>query len=1038
MNNVHASLSDSLTREVYLLENVAIQGRKTELRQLLKLLNLAKTGQPKAALISGDEGIGKTALLKAFVKLVRDGVYCRVIDLGQMRFNSPEKLYIAIINTLRQEADQILDEALLAVNELTHELDLHWERSDLIRAVSLVKLQESIGGKEAVNQEQLLKAIRSQVPAIKRLKLSVNDKVEKLVDLLMNPWVTVATSLHHPTLEAIQDAIRICERLEAGETSEDIYGPSVTVEQVLQSQPQNAAPLNNKTSSLTGSSPANISSAIDTRAKEKNQASINRALDDIPFEPELFSVEGIVSAPRPVARKESASIEDSENSSYEGGNSDESPHQQASITPEVVSTPQTQLRKNDDSSPSPSSSSLSALQYSLSNPTPKQSFHKLIKPLIDVFDYINKTINTVDTGLLIVLDEWDRLCLLDASMEERNAVKDFYIEWLTQLTERKNSHLMLAMTVRTSGESYSLGGTIYNQFRTKLLLDPLNESTCRKWNKSVFKNVSIDDSVQEKIYLLSEGSPYWQLKIYNHMLERVQSNQITVVDEAFFEKLGIDCAASILELSFTRLKLMFLNNEEVFLKAIAALINHFGEKPFTATQAILELSTSQNFKESFVFEVLRTLFWHDFLRQEESSNGKSSSKDPHYYITSRQDLSFLKSKTEAVETEISTSEKLVYLKRIIPLSIKSGDLNREKTMEILTLGEAMDHPEIVTFLEELFLEALQDERSVVRVTALNNIALIDSPRARNALFSSMQDSEEMVREYAANNLEALCDRELARKNGSPALAEQIIDVMIECLDDDSDQVRSRIYAVLSKCHSHRDLSTVFIKGLTDSSPVVRLISTRTLAEIPVESAQVFSALLSAVTDSNPDIRRYACLGLQKYPISEAIEAIMRLLKSDENSSIRALSADCLSRMEDSRAFPALVSALRNEENIEDVKLAVVRALGKRHDPRTEAVLIEALMQADSDAMPVFVWASVRSLGQVGGSPRSVELLRELRNRAENPIIVSAIDMAQHKIKDRLMELDERKQQMAQEPSVMVMLSAIQEDVPTLEEDALPL
>ena len=1037
MNNVHASLSDSLTREVYLLENVAIQGRKTELRQLLKLLNLAKTGQPKAALISGDEGIGKTALLKTFVKLVRDGVYCRVIDLGQMRFNTPEKLYIAIISTLRQEADQILDEALLAVNELTHELDLHWERSDLIRAVSLVKLQESIGGKEAVNQEQLLKAIRSQVPAIKRLKLSVNDKVEKLVDLLMNPWVTVATSLHHPTIETIQDAIRICERLEAGETSEDIYGPSVTVEQLLQS------PSQTETNSTTaphqaGSLLTTHTGSVDAlRAKEKNQATINRALDDIPFEADLFAVEGIVSAPRPITRKESDSAEDSENSSYEGASGDESA-QQASITPEVVNTPQTLSRKNDDSSSSTGSPSLSSLQYSLSNPTPKQSSHKLIKPLIDVFDYINKTINTVDTGLLIVLDEWDRLCFLDASMEERNAVKDFYIDWLTQLTERKNSHLMLAMTVRTSGESYSLGGTIYNQFRTKLLLDPLNESTCRKWNKTVFKNVTIDDSVQEKIYLLSEGSPYWQLKIYNYMLERVQSNQITVVDEAFFEKLGIDRAASILELSFTRLKLMFLNNEEVFLKAIAALINHFGEKPFTATQAILELSTSQNFKESFVFEVLRALFWHDFLRQEESSNGKSGNKDPHYTITSRQDLNFLKSKTEAVETEISTSEKLIYLKRIIPLSIKSGDLNREKTMEILTLGEAMDHPEIVTFLEELFLEALQDERSVVRVTALNNIALIDSPRARNALFTSMHDTEEMVREYAANNLEALCDRELTRKNGSPALAEQIIDVMIECLDDDSDQVRSRIYAVLSKCHNHRDLCTVFIKGLTDSSPAVRLISTRTLAEIPVESAQVFSALLSAVNDSNPDIRRYACLGLQKYPISEAIEAIMRLLKSDENSSIRALSADCLSRMEDSRAFPALVSALRNEENIEDVKLAVVRALGKRHDPRTEAVLIEALMQADSEAMPVFVWASVRSLGQVGGSPRSIELLRELRNRADNPIILSAIDMAQHKIKGRLMELDERKQQMAQEPSVMVMLSAIQEDVPTLEEDALPL
>jgi len=209
-------LYDAPSREIYLLENVAIQGRKTELRQLLKLLNLAKTGQPKAALITGDAGIGKTALLDAFVNLVREGVYCRILNLGSASFDSVEALYVAIIEGLQAEANDILDEALVTVNGITQELDLHWERQDLIRAIALVKLQESIGGKKAVSQEQLMKAIRSQVPAVKKLKLSVNDSIEKLVDLIVNPWVMVATSLLNPMGQPLQEAIQLAEKLKAG------------------------------------------------------------------------------------------------------------------------------------------------------------------------------------------------------------------------------------------------------------------------------------------------------------------------------------------------------------------------------------------------------------------------------------------------------------------------------------------------------------------------------------------------------------------------------------------------------------------------------------------------------------------------------------------------------------------------------------------------------------------------------------------------------------------------------------------------------
>jgi HEAT repeat protein len=1057
LSNVHASvsasLSDSLTREVYLLENVAIQGRKIELRQLLKLLNLAKTGQPKAALITGDAGIGKTALLQTFVTLVREGVYCRVVDLGQMRFSTPETLYCGIVSALRQEADQVLEEALMAVNELTRELDLRWERTDLVRAVGLVKLQESIGGKDTVNQEQLLKAIRSQVPAIKKLKLSVSDKVEKLVDLLMNPWVTIATSILHPSTAPLQEALRLSERLQAGESCDEILAsfapsPSPPAPAPIPVIDLTATP-SPVASSAAASGRMRAAAAESSRHVPESKVPFSRGLDDLPFEPNLLALgEGIVSAPRPVRRKTmSADEEGHSQASAEGTENldrDLNPaigsgsHKELSTghaAEEARQAKQDLLDLTRTPVPVFSPDSLSAPGSGWKSQKP--GGHKLLRPLMAIFDSINQIIGSVDTGLLLVLDEWERIGGLEAALEDRQALKAFFADWLVQLTERKNSHFMLVMTARTENESYTVGGTIYNQFRTKLLLDPLNENVCRKWARTTFQGLELTDSVQEKLFALSEGHPYWQLKLHHYIKERVSSNRVSIIDDAFFEKLGIETVEDIPELAFTRLKLMFLNDEDTLFKAIAALINRFGETSFSATQAIRELCASQGFQESYVFEVLRALFWHDFIRPLDKNGAKSGAADPVYRIANRRDLEFLQEKTRSIEAEISTEEKLTYLKRIIPLSIQSGDLDREKTMEILSLGDAMGHPEIVTFLEELFLDALHDEQAMVRVTALNNIALIDSPRSRSALFAAMRDEHSMVREYAAKNLEILSERELSRKHGSPVLAEQIIETMLNGLDDESELVRSRIYSVLSQCRHHRDLSSVFLKGLSDSCQSVRVLSTRTLAETPVESPQVFTGLLDAVTDPAPEVRRYACLGLQKYPISEAIEAIVRVLKQDENPALRALAADSLSHMEDSRAFPALVTALRSAENTEDVKLAVVRALGKRQDPQTEAVLVEALMQANSEAMPVFVWASVRSLGQVGGSPRALDLLSELRHRVGNPIILSAMDMAQRKIQERLNEMDLRTRQMTEEPSVMVMLSTIQEELPSLEEDILP-
>lgn len=1048
------TLSDNTTREIYLLEDVSIQGRKTELRQLLKLLNLAKTGQPKAALITGDAGIGKTALLEAFVKLVRESVYCRTIDLGRMTYATPEAVYVTVIDRLRDEANLILDDALVAVNDITRELDLHWERSDLIRAIALVKLQESIGGKDAVSQEQLMKAIRSQVPALKKLRLSVNEKIEKLVDLLVNPWVMVATSLINPMHPPLQDAMRLAERLKAEAGSSDIVMNLETItpprsyirETPVESPVVESAELHPASESAVDSIAGGKSKKTSQQSFQAQSAAImSHGAGSHPAHPPVTEVkapepvvekaqnpelntlyadgpdysfldEGIVSAPRPVRRSAKSEPELPEELSLP-----------AVIAPppmaKTVALPPVDEAFFATTGNANAGSFVSSLTPVRSEHFERPSGNPLIQHLMTVLDFVNGSICNIDSGLLIVLDEWDRIL----NMPEREAMKSFFSEWLYQLTERKNAHLMMVITARTEGESYTLGGSIYNHFRTKMLLDPLSEAVCRKWSQEATAN----DEVNRQIFRLSRGNPYWHFQLLHYMRERLESNRVKFADADFFAKMGVDTVESIPELSLTRLKLAFLNDEEALYKVIAALVKRFGAERFSAGEAIRELSMAQGFTDGYVFEVLRALFRHGFIHQ--SGEQLPSEEEPRYIIQSRLTLEFLQQKTRAIETDISTNEKMTYLKKIIPLSIRSGDLDREKTREILALGEAMPNPEdIQSFLEELFLEALQDEKAIVRVTALNNIALIDSPQAREALFAAMRDESPMVREYAASNLAML-----SKKTNEPTLLARIMDVMVQDIDDESDVVRTQIYGAIAKYRGPRDLTTIFVKGLSDSCDAVRLIAIRNLSELTTDSPYAFNGLLEAITDPLPDIRRYACLGLQKYPVSEAIEAISRLLRQDSHSGIRAMAAEALSRMEDARAFPALVTALRTE-SAEDVKLAVARALGKRQGWQTEVVLQEALRKADSEAMPVFVWAGVRSLGQVGGSDGSLELLSELQNRVDNPIILSAMELARHKIEERLNDLQQRKRQM--EDGIQInTTSRVQheEDIALYEEEAMP-
>lgn len=967
--------------EYYLLDNLPLEDRKKDIRQLVKLLNLSKTGQAKSLLITGDPGIGKTALVDTFCDLIRRGIYCRIVDLRGIALESPGQLYVAFIEAFQREAEAILDEALEAVNEINAELGIEWERQDLVRSIALVKLQESIGGKDAISQERLAKAIKSSIPTVKKLRFStVNESIERLVNILVNPWLLVATNLINPLIPQLQDAIRLAQTLKQSEYTRFVQQPAGTAEDV-EVDPQAVS-----SSSLSATS---AGGRVNGTGHAGVVAENVQIIDVAALREEHVAGETLTVMP-----------------AYEEGVSSE---EQAAL-PAVVSD-------FEDYEPSSYDGTLDTLN----------------RHLTAIFSFVNDAIGQLDSGLFVVLDEWESVLALPEL--QRNEMKDFMAHLLRETTDRKHFHLMIALCCRSEGESESLGGSMYSLFRNKLLLTGINERSRRKFFLKPFKNegIQVSDRVLEEVFRLTQGNPFWLLKFRHFLKERAESNQLKSVDLEFYRKLGIERLDDLMESSFTRIKLAFINEEDNLYKVIAALLKQQGSQAFSVSETIRELSISQNVSELFVAEVLRHLFIHDFLAESDSPE----KTEPAYRIQSRLAFRFLQEKTQAIQADVSTSEKMAYLRKIIPLSVKSGELDREKTREVIALSTTIGNADMVQFLEDTFIEYLQDENAMVRITALNNIAILDSERSLKAVLIAMKDPDSMVREYAARNLAVL-----SRKPRDPQCHDEILNVLIDAIDDESEGVRAQVYSTLARYKWSRDLLSVFLKGMADASESVRITAIQNLVEIADDSPLVKASYLDASDDDSPVVRRFACLGMQQFRDEDCIEVLTRMLREDPETQIRAIAADALSSMENDKALDTLLDALSADAD-EDVKLTVIRALGKRRGWKTEEALL-TLIEQQPDVeykAPALLWGTVRSLGHVAGTERTLELLRDLKERVSSEIIRLAIDVALRRINERIEELRQLERQLQSATPVAVLESSTsdeeeEDEVPVLEDERI--
>ncbi|MDX2085623.1 MAG: sister chromatid cohesion protein PDS5 [Candidatus Melainabacteria bacterium] len=914
----HKGLYDSSTQGVILLDGLDIQGRKSDLKQLVKLLGLAKSGHPKAVLVSGDPGIGKTAVLEAFVDVVRRSLYCRVLDLKGTRYHTAEGLYVALLDRLQVEAERILEEALETINDINQDLGIRWERADLVRAVSLVRLQESIGGADASRQDQLVKAIRSSIPSVRKLRFSINDSVEKIIQIVVNPWLTVATALLNPIQSDLQEALLLAQDLKEA-AGERFY--------------------------TEGGHP----SANDTFYQQRgyNQA-------------ETTATDGRYGA--------SGSASNGSTSNY-----------------------------------------LQDLYQDAGD-----RWQQIKSALVNVFRFISQTIQPLDSALLVVIDDWDQVAHLEE--HQREPLKELLAQLVLDSFDQKNAHLMMVLSCRSDGESYTLGGNLFGVFRHKLLLGGLQETHRRKMIRQFFKqaNLEVTDGVIADVAKLSRGNPFWIHRMQQFLKERAQANSTEQVDETFYKNLRVERLDDLLELGFTRLKLRFLQHEVQFFKTLDVLLREYGSQIFVVDDALKRVGDSLGFTDTynyqFVFDVLRGLYQHHFLAEVDRGQTGHS---PRYRVPGRLVAEFLQQKVSSIQPDIAPGTKLAYLKKVLPLSVKSGELDRQKTREVIALSHSIADrstgDDMLGFLEDTFLMHLQDHSPAVRVTALNNMAILDSDRSVEAIMARLKDNDPMVREYAARNLCMMADQP-----GFIRRAEAITEALLTVLDDEEEAVRVFVYQGLARYLAfsqgkalrpgQADPLSVFFKGLVDVSDKVRLTAIEHLVALnPEPSSSMQNALLERMEETVPKIRYYACQGLRAYQDSKTIDALTHVLRQDPISRLRAVAADCLSGMRSRKALDALLTALY-EDQTEEVRLAVLRTLGRQRGWQSEEALIRILTRNDLNLSAALRWVAVRSLGQIGQSPEALDVLHHLsETESGNELLIANLHTAKLKVKQRLHE-----------------------------------
>lgn len=173
------------------------------------------------------------------------------------------------------------------------------------------------------------------------------------------------------------------------------------------------------------------------------------------------------------------------------------------------------------------------------------------------------------------------------------------------------------------------------------------------------------------------------------------------------------------------------------------------------------------------------------------------------------------------------------------------------------------------------------------------------------------------------------------------------DALVEALTK-AESWRSRKNAAWALAHRGNDAAMRrMVEALRDPAWQVRTEAAYALFQRGGDSADVVNALIVASKDEVWQVRRQAvfALGHKSSGEVDVVEPLLEVLRSERDRRVRAEAAGALWHSADSRSFPALMRALKDDDG--DVRAAVAETLGNRAGNEEVPVLIAALKDEDA-------------------------------------------------------------------------------------------
>lgn len=195
--------------------------------------------------------------------------------------------------------------------------------------------------------------------------------------------------------------------------------------------------------------------------------------------------------------------------------------------------------------------------------------------------------------------------------------------------------------------------------------------------------------------------------------------------------------------------------------------------------------------------------------------------------------------------------------------------------------------------------------------------------------------------------------------------------LVSHLAHPSPGVRKSVMAAIQAI-GHPDHTSRMLNLLQQSDPVLReaaLCSLAHAAKQPGQTQAAISAVLAAMADSSPGVRRAAVEAAAYFEDPHILPAMAEAIQ-DSNTTIRVSAVRALAHVAPEHALPFLYGALRDSDAW--VRMYACRSLGQH--ARSESLAHISLLKNDS--MPPVRIAVAEALGQIGG-PRALSDLRTL-------------------------------------------------------------